>query len=79
MSTHFPIVCDALACIPVFSPEDIGGYYENYAEVETVGVRTKGLLIFDWLKENIPGRSKIMAIESIDLKVFSKRISDSYN
>jgi inosine-uridine nucleoside N-ribohydrolase len=43
-------VCDPLACISVFSPENILSFYEAYGEVETLGKRTRGLLVFDWLR-----------------------------
>jgi hypothetical protein len=45
-----------------------------------VGKRTRGLLVFDWLREEpIQGRHKIMAVAEINLDDFIKRISDSYN
>jgi inosine-uridine nucleoside N-ribohydrolase len=50
LKTHRPAVCDPLACISVFSPENILSFYEAYGEVETLGKRTRGLLVFDWLR-----------------------------
>lgn len=80
LKTHRPSVCDPLACIPVFFPEDIHSYYEAYGDVETTGKRTRGLLVFDWLRtEELPGRSKIMAVAEINLNSLIQHISDSYN
>lgn len=80
LETHRPALCDPLACIPVFSPEDIISIHEAYGNVELDGQRTRGLLVFDWLrKEDLPGQFKLRALAEINLPAFIARIDASYN